>query len=173
MLITPTTLILFVLAVAIMFGVLGIHWKSRIRSAARLFLGLLFTLSLLATVSLLIASITLSAKGGGVLFLFALPAAVVSWVTGSLFFASIEGEHYYDLSTDEKIKKNVSSLDQTLEDLKKSIIEKTAEKNRFWTSAKRREKLALQIEREHELLEKLPQLREGLKQPEAYEKDEH
>lgn len=167
-----TTIILVLLAAAIALGVLGIHWKSGIRTVARLVLGFLFALSVLATLALLVGSVVLGSRGGGVLFLFALPAAVVSWVTGSLFFASLKGERYYDLGVDEKIRQNVGSLDQTVADLRASIAAKTAERERFWTSTKRREQLGREIERERELLERLPQLRAGLARPEAYAQDE-
>lgn len=160
------------LAAAIGIGVLGMHWKSGPRTLARVILGFLFALSVLATLALLVGSVVLDSRGGGVILLFALPAAVVSWVTGSLFFASLKGERYYDLGDEEKIGQNVASLDQSLADLKASIAAKTAERERFWTSAKRREQLRREIQRERELLELLPQLRAGLARPEAYAQDE-
>ncbi len=167
-----TTIVIVLLAAAIALGVLGIHRRSGIRTAARVVLGFLFALSVLATLALLVGSIALSSRGGGVLFLFSLPAAVVSWVAGSLFFASLKGERYYDLGVEEKIRQNLTSLDQSLADLRTSIATKSAERGRFWTSAKRREQLGREIERELELLENLPRLRTGLARPEAYAEDE-
>ena len=160
------------LAAALALGVLGIHRKSGFRTAARMGLGFLFALSVLATLALLVGSIALSSRGGGVLFLFSLPAAVVSWVAGSLFFASLKGERYYDLGVEERIRQNVTSLDQSLADLRTSVARKIAERERFWTSAKRREQLGREIARELELLENLPRLRAGLARPEAYAEDE-
>lgn len=167
-----STFVLVLLVAAIALGILGIHRKSGARAVARLVLGLLFTLCAGATLALLVGSVVLSSRGGGVLFLFALPAAVISWVTGSMFFASWKSERYYDLGVDGKIRQNIASLDQSVADLRASIAAKTAERERFWISARRREQLAHEIEREREQLERLPLLRAGLARPEAYEQDE-
>lgn len=166
------TIILGVLVAAIALGVLGMHWKVGFRSIARVVLGILFGLSLIATLALVVGSIVLSAKGAGALFLLALPAAVVAWLTGSLFFAIGKAERYFDLSVDGKIGQNLASLDQTLADLRARIAAKTAERERFWTSAKRREQLDREIRNAHEQLARLPQLREALARPATYAKDE-
>lgn len=164
--------VLVLLAAAIALGVLGIHWKSGIRSVARVILGILFTLSLLTTVALLVASVALSSRGGGVLFLFALPAAIVTWISGSLLFASLKGERYFDLSVEAKISHNLTSLERSLADLRASIAAKTAQRERFWIGARRRAQLDREIARERDLLENLPRLRPGLESPEAYGRDE-
>ncbi|MCC6641506.1 MAG: hypothetical protein IT386_10125 [Deltaproteobacteria bacterium] len=166
------TIILGILAAAIALGLLGMHWKAGFRSIARVALGILFGSSLLATLALIVGSIALGSKGAGVLFLAALPAAVVAWVAGSLFFAVGRGARYFALDVDEKIEHNLTNLEQTLADLRASIAAKTAERERFWTSARRREQLAREIWHAREQLEKLPQLRDALARPEAYAKDE-
>ena len=112
---------------AIALGVLGMHWKVGFRSIARVVLGILFGLSLIATLALVVGSIVLSAKGAGALFLLALPVAVVAWLTGSLFFAIGKAERYFDLSVDGKIGQNLASLDQTLADLRGITLQDVAQ----------------------------------------------
>lgn len=79
--------------------------------------------------------------------ILAILAAIVAWITGSLFFASLKSERYYDLDVDTKIAHNLASLDQSLTDLRASIAAKTAERERFWTSSKRRARLDHEIRR--------------------------
>jgi len=166
------TLVVAVVVVVIVFAILGAHRKSAIRRTGRVALGVLFALSLLVTLALAAGSIALSDKGGGVLFLFALPAAFVSWLVGAAFFGSVRNERYFDLTVDEKTRHNLASLDRSIEDLRASIGAKTAERARFWTSAKRRAQLDRELRHEREMLARLPQLRPALEKPETYANDE-
>lgn len=163
------TVIGIVIAVMVM---MALYHRSIIRTFGQLLLGLTFGTSTVATLALAYGSFALEQKGGGVLILFAIPAGIVAWITGYLFFAALKHERYYDLSVDEKIRYNVESLDASVTALHESIAKKTAERNRFWTGAKRRAELDRDIAREQWMLQKLPQLRTPLQQRETYKDDE-
>ena len=166
------TLTIIGVAVAILLGALGIYRKSAVRKVARFVLGIFFALAALATLGLLYGSFALTREGGGVLLFLAIPAGIVAWVAGSMFFASVEQESYYAKTVDEKIGHNIAQLDAGEAQLRESIARKTAERGRFWLSAKRRERLDRDIAHEQWLLEKLPALRPPLLRPETYKDDE-
>ena len=165
-------LIIIGVFVAILLGALGLYRKSAVRKVARFVLGIFFVLCTLATLGLLYGSFALSRDGGGVLLLLAIPVGIVAWVAGSMFFGSVEHEGYYDKTIDEKIRYNVTQIDDGEADLRASISRKYAERGGFWLSAKRRQRLDQDIAHEQWLLEQLPKLRAPLLRPETYKDDE-
>ncbi|HEY9035335.1 MAG TPA: hypothetical protein VIM96_01335 [Pseudomonadales bacterium] len=156
----------------IVLSIIAIQRRSGLRRMGRVLLAVVFIVLLLATIALVVGSIVLHAQGGGVLILFALPFAVITWIAGTFFFTSLEHNDYYALSTAEKIRKNTDSLNTTITELRESIARKRAEKNKFLTSPRRRQQLSQEIAHETMMLAMLPAFEEGLKKPEAYAKDE-
>ncbi len=126
----------------------------------------------MATLGLLYGSFALSREGGGVLLFLAIPAGVVAWIAGNMFFASVEHESYYDNTVDGKIQHNIGLLDAGEAQLRESIARKSAERGGFWLSAKRRARLDQDIAHEQWLLAQLPKLRPSLLRPETYKGDE-
>ena len=166
------TLTIIGVAAALLLGALGIYRKSAVRKVARLVLGIFFALAALATLGLLYGSFALSREGGGVLLFLAIPAGVVAWIAGNMFFASVEHESYYDNTVDGKIQHNIGLLDAGEAQLRESIVRKSAERGGFWLSAKRRARLDQDIAHEQWLLAQLPKLRPSLLRPETYKGDE-
>jgi hypothetical protein len=167
-----STLTLLVVLAALVLGALGFHRRSGVRKATRIVLWIVFLAAAGITAVLLYGSVALADKGGGVLGLFAVPTGIVAWIAGYALFSGLKNEAYFDLSVPEKIRHNVAEHEAAIAQLRASIERKRAEKDRFWTSGRRRDQLRAEIERESELLRELPKLRPALERPETYAEDE-
>ncbi len=158
------------LAIGLMY--LGLQRRSAIRSGARLVLGLLTLLGLAVTGFCLYAAVAWSDRGGGVLFLFAMPAGFITWLLASGFLASARHEPYYDLTVEQKIAYNVALADQTEADLRLRLKALMAERERFFLGARRRRELDEEMARIRGMMGNLPKLRDAVQKPEIYSGDE-
>ncbi|WKZ12076.1 MAG: hypothetical protein QY320_13450 [Gammaproteobacteria bacterium] len=153
-------------------ALLSFSGKSVVRKTARIGVGIIFALTLLLAIALVVGSVVLSSRGGGVLVLFALPPALVAWISGKAFFASVEHEAYFDLTVPQKMAYNLAQHDEIHAQLEASVARKKLERAKFWTSARRREELAREIAQETKRLNELPKLRPALEDPRTYAGDE-
>jgi len=153
-------------------ALLSFSGRSVVRKTARIGVGIVFALTLLLAVALVVGSVVLSSRGGGVLVLFAIPPALVAWISGQAFFASVEHEAYFDLTVSQKMAHNLAEHDALHARLEASVARKTQEHAKFWTSARRREELRREIAQELKTLSELPKLRPALEDPRTYAGDE-
>lgn len=153
-------------------ALLSFSGKAAVRKTARIGVGIVFAVTLLLAVALAVGSVVLSSRGGGVLVLFALPPALVAWISGKAFFASVDHEAYFDLTVPQKIAHNLVEHDALRAQLEASVARKKRERAKFWTSGRRRAALGREIAQELETLRELPKLRPALENPRTYAGDE-
>lgn len=158
---------------AVVLGFLALYHRSAVRTAGRFLLAVLVLLSSASTLALLYGSFALGQKGGGVLIFFAIPFGIVAVISGFVLLNGVrEQRDYYRLPVGEKIARNTEELERNIADLQASIARKSVERERFWISARRREQLDREIERERWQLQRLPLLRRPLQSPETYRDDQ-
>jgi hypothetical protein len=158
--------------VAIVLMYFGLQRKSSLRSGARFALGILTTVSGGITAFLLYGSISWGNKGGGVLFLFALPTAFITWLLASALFASAKHEAYYDLPVDEKIAHNVALADGIEANLRKELTELMKEREKFFLSSRRRSEIDARMEQIRTQMKHMNTLRAAVQKKEIYAGDE-
>jgi hypothetical protein len=150
----------------------GLWRKSAVRSGSRLLMFLLLLAFGGATAFCLYGTFAWGNRGGGVLFLFAMPLGFVTWLLLMGLSSSVKREAYYDLSVEQKIAHNRQSAERMVADLRARIATLQRKRTSFFVSSKERARLDGEIEHAQQQLAGILKIAPTLERPETYAEDE-
>jgi hypothetical protein len=150
----------------------GLWRKSAVRSGSRLLLFVLLLAFGGATAFCLYGTFAWSDRGGGVLFLFAMPLGFVTWLLLMGLTTSVKREEYYDLNVEQKIAHNRELAERMVADLRARIAQLQQKRAGFFVSSKQRAEFDREIEQSQQQLAGILQVAPTLERPETYAEDE-
>jgi hypothetical protein len=166
------SLIVVFAVLAIVVGWFGFHRSGAVRTLARLVLFALFAVFAATTVFCLYATVAWSSKGGGVLFLVAMPAGLLSFVFFSMLTASTQHEAYFGMSVDGKIDYNLGQIEDLEAQFQQTIDDNTRKLGRFWLGPGKRKELKQAVAHARFMLQRLAQMKTRVSDKAIYRGDQ-
>ncbi len=122
-------------------GLSGVLGRGIFGTLSRLLLLLLFLAFAALTVFCLYGTVAWSDRGGGVLFLAAIPAGVIAWIAVGMLTSSLAANRYYDMPPDQQRQFARETFDGTRKAFTKTIEENERKLKRFWLRPDKRLRL--------------------------------
>ena len=123
-----------------------------LRTLSKTVFAVLFAGFALLALALLVGSIVLAGKGGGVLILFAIPAGFLAWFFRGLYRATAELRRFREMTPDEQMHYNKENVPKVRRDLEAMIAAKTRKLEHGRLTRDERARLIEAIERERAML---------------------
>lgn len=134
------------LLVVVVLGLTGVLSRGFFSTLSRLLLLLVFVAFAALTLFLLYGTVAWSGRGGGVLFLFAIPAGVIAWIAFGMLSSSLTAKRYYDMPPEQQQQFARETFDQTRNTFTKTIEENEQKLKRIWLRPDQRRRLQREIE---------------------------
>lgn len=129
------------LILVVSLGLAGVLGRGFFSTLSRLLLLLLFLIFAALTVFCLYGAVAWDGQGGGVLFLMAIPAGIITWIAFGMLMSSITANRYYDMPPDQQRQFARETFDDTRKTFMKMIEENEQKLKRFWLRPDKRRRL--------------------------------
>lgn len=134
-----------ILVLVVVLGLTGVLSRGVFSTLSRLLLLLVVVAFTALTLFLLYGTVAWSGRGGGVLFLFAIPAGVIAWIAFGMLSSSLTASRYYDMPPEQQQQFARETFDQTRSTFMKTIAENEQKLKQFWLRPDQRRRLQGEI----------------------------